>query len=269
MKRMHSIERQQLILEYLKQRGFVPFRDLEVSMDASASTIRRDLDQLSHAGLITRIHGGVKLGGPKTKGNRLTETTHSRVLELRFQRNMSRNRRQKVLIGREAARLCSTGEAVVIGGGSTTLQMCPHFAGLNLQVLTNSLDIINALLPRMGARLLVPGGKVDAERGAIVATAGDDCTPQFRAEKLFISGTAIGPVGLMQSDIILIASQRRMIDQAETVVVLVDSSKFEDPSGHVVCGLDQIDIVVTDEGISARHLAMLEAAGTQVIVARE
>jgi DeoR family ulaG and ulaABCDEF operon transcriptional repressor len=60
-----------------------------------------------------------------------------------------------------------------------------------------------------------------------------------------------------------------MIDQAETVVVLVDSSKFEDPSGHVVCGLDQIDIVVTDEGISARHLAMLEAAGTQVIVARE
>jgi DeoR family ulaG and ulaABCDEF operon transcriptional repressor len=73
----------------------------------------------------------------------------------------------------------------------------------------------------------------------------------------------------MQADIILVAAERRLIDRADEIVVLVDSSKFNGPSGHVVCPLEEIDVVVTDGGISAEHTKMLEKAGVKLITARE
>jgi DeoR family ulaG and ulaABCDEF operon transcriptional repressor len=58
-----------------------------------------------------------------------------------------------------------------------------------------------------------------------------------------------------------------LIDRASQIIVLVDSSKFDGPSGHVVCPLDEIDIVVTDSSISPQHSKMLEKASVRVIAA--
>ena len=82
-----------------------------------------------------------------------------------------------------------------------------------------------------------------------------------------MGAASMGPAGLMQADIILVAAERRLIDRADQIIVLVDSSKFSGPSGNVVCALDEIDIIVTDAGIDPRHRATMEAAGIRVIVA--
>jgi DeoR family ulaG and ulaABCDEF operon transcriptional repressor len=71
----------------------------------------------------------------------------------------------------------------------------------------------------------------------------------------------------MQADIILVTAERRLIDRADQIIVLVDSSKFDGPSGHVVCHLEDIDTVVTDPGISPQHTKMLEKAGIRVVIA--
>jgi DeoR family ulaG and ulaABCDEF operon transcriptional repressor len=92
--------------------------------------------------------------------------------------------------------------------------------------------------------------------------------PRFHAPKLFMGAAAVGPQGVMQQDVILVAAERRLIDRAEQVILLVDSSKFNSSSGAIVCGLDEVDIVVTDDGVQPPALAMLEKAGTKVIVAR-
>jgi len=266
---MHSAEREKLILECLEQRGFVSFQDLEERMSASPATIRRDLTRLTEAGLITRVRGGAKLLAPAKGARGAKEGPPSALMGVPFNENINRNRRQKELVGREAAKLCKAGEAVMIDGGSTTLQMCTHLAGLNLQVLTNSLHIVNALLAQAGTRLLVPGGQVFAEQNIILSAAGDDCMPRFHSPRLFMGAAALGPAGLMQADIILVAAERRLIDRADEIVVLVDSSKFHGPSGHVVCPLEEIDVVVTDAGISSEHAKMLERAGVKLIVARD
>jgi DeoR family ulaG and ulaABCDEF operon transcriptional repressor len=265
---MHSTERQKLILECLEQRGFVSFQDLETKMKASAATIRRDLTRLTDEGLITRVHGGAKLAARKGAAAAKAGPP-SGLLGVPFNENINRNRRQKQLVGREAAKLCSAGEAVMIDGGSTTFQMCEHLAGLNLQVLTNSLHIVNALLPQPGTRLLVPGGALFREQNIILSAAGDDGMPSFYAPKLFMGAAAVGPAGLMQVDIILVAAERRLMHRAEQIVVLVDSSKFDGPSGHVVCPLEDVDVVVTDSGISPRHVKMLEKADVKLIIARD
>jgi DeoR family ulaG and ulaABCDEF operon transcriptional repressor len=260
---MHSAERDKLILETLDQRGFISFQDLEKHLTASAATIRRDLQRLDDAGLVSRVRGGVKRAGnsPETTGRTLSGVP--------FHENIHRNRPQKEAIGRAAAKLCSVGEGVMIDGGSTTLQMCPHLAGLNLQVLTNSLHIVNALLAQSGTRVLVPGGQVFPEQNIILSAGGDDGMPRFHAPRLFLGAASLGPAGLMQADIILVAGERRFIDRADEIIVMVDSSKFDGPSGHVVCHLDEIDTVITDSGIPPARIAMLEKAGARVVIAED
>ena len=266
---MHSAERENLILECLGQRGFISFRDLEKRMDASPATIRRDLERLVTAGLITRVRGGATLSehGKKAPAPGGAHNGAGHLVGVPFHENIHRHLPQKEAIGRAAAQLCNAGEGVMIDGGSTTLQMCPHLTGLNLQVLTNSLHIVSALLPQPGTRLLVPAGQIFPEQNIILSAAGDDGMPRFHAPKLFMGAASLGPAGLMQADVILVTAERRLIERADEIIVLVDSSKFDGPSGHVVCQLDEIDTVVTDAGISAQHIKMLEKAGVRVVIA--
>ena len=91
--------------------------------------------------------------------------------------------------------------------------------------------------------------------------------PRFHAPKLFMGAAAVGPQGVMQQDVILVAAERRFMDRAEEVILLVDSSKFRSSSGAIVCGLDEVDVVVTDAGIPAEMAEQLREAGVRVVVA--
>ncbi|MGE3690225.1 MAG: DeoR/GlpR family DNA-binding transcription regulator [Novosphingobium sp.] len=258
---MHAEQRERLILRAMEETGFVSYRQLEASLDASPATIRRDLTRLERAGRIVRVHGGAKLpeATPDNSGVHL--------LGMPFYQSITRNIAAKRAIGQAAAALCQPGEAIMLDGGTTTLQMCPHLAGLGLSVLTNSLHVVNALLPQNDTRILLPSGTLFREQNIVLAPSGEQSMPRFHAPRLFMGAAAVGPQGVMQQDTILVASERRFIDQAEEVVLLVDSSKFVSSSGAIVCGLDEIDVLITDAGIDGETRAMLERAGVQVIVA--
>ena len=263
---MHSAEREKLILDTVNQRGFISFQDLEQRIAASPATIRRDLERMMIAGLLTRVRGGAKKN--ESKNSKRPAPDHGQHLTgVPFEENVNRHKAEKEAIGRAAAKLCNAGEALMIDGGSTTLQMCQHVRGLNLQVLTNSLRIVSALLLQPGTRVLVPAGQVFPEQNIILAASSDDGMQRFHAPKLFMSAAAAGSAGLMQADIMLVGVERRLIDRADEIIVLLDSSKFDGPSGHIVCGLDEIDVLVTDRGVSPRHAQMVQDAGVKLIVA--
>ena len=155
----------------------------------------------------------------------------------------------------------------MIDGGTTTFQMCPHLQGLDCQVLTNSLHIVDALLAQPGTRILVPSGAVFREQNIILAPAGEDSMPRFHAPRLFMGAAAVGPRGVMQQDVILVAAERRLLTRADEVILLVDSTKFASSSGAIVCGLDEVDVLVTDPGITEADAAMVRGAGVRLIVA--
>lgn len=260
---MHATEREEAILAALGRTGFVSYRDLEASLDASPATIRRDLSRMEEQGLLTRVHGGAR----SSKAEAGEDSSPLALRGTPFEKSISLNLAAKRAIGKAAATLCEPGEGLIIDGGSTTYQMCPHLAGLGLQVLTNSLHIVNALLPQEGTTLLVPSGTIFREQNIILAPGGEDSMPRFFAGKLFMGAASVGKQGVMQADAVLVAAQRRFIERAEQVVLMVDSHKFDTSSGTIVCGLDEIDVVVTDEGISADARAMLESNGIRLIVA--
>lgn len=261
---MHANEREDIIIGLISAKGFVSFRELEEKIDGSPATIRRDLERLASESKLIRIRGGAKIVG-NVGVNALDQNLH--LAGVPFHENISLNRAAKEAIGKAAAALCQPGEGVMIDGGSTTLQMCPHLAGLNLQVLTNSLHIVSALINQAGTRLLVPSGAVFPEQSIILSVFGEDGMPRFHAPKLFMGAASIGPQGLMQADVVLVAAERRLIDRADEIVVMADASKFDAPSGNVVCDLEEIDILITDASLSDEAKVMLSAAGIRIVIA--
>lgn len=261
---MHVTERERIILGLLKQNGFISFRDLEKQLDTSPATLRRDLTRLANEGQVDRVRGGVRL---REQNKDATDETSDHLSGIPFHENIGRMQQQKEAIGRAAAGLCVAGSAIMIDGGSTTLQMCRHLQGLNLQVLTNSLHIVSALLPQDGTRILLPGGSVFREQNIVLSAVGDDLMPRFHAPQLFMGTAVIGPKGVMQADIVLVAAERRLIEHAEELILLVDSSKFQGSSGNVVCDLEKIDAVVTDSGIRPCDIELLENAGIKIHIA--
>ena len=254
---MRQSERRREILNRLTQEPFASVQELQTLVGASEATIRRDLRRLAQDGALKRVDGGVER--PETQASHLAGTP--------LARNKQINIPQKRAIARAAARLIEQGETLVIDGGSTTSLLCPFLADLDLQVLTNSLPIVEQLLFSPRTRLLVPGGEVFREQNIILSPYEEDGTAECFASKMLMGAQALSPMGLMQADSILIRAERRLMARAEKLIVLADSSKFERKTGLVLCPLSEIDIVVTDAGVSAKDRAMLEKAGVQVVVA--
>jgi DeoR family ulaG and ulaABCDEF operon transcriptional repressor len=258
--KMHATERDRAILTLLDEHGFVSFRELSRRVSASPATLRRDLERLQTDGKLVRVRGGVQPagGGDHTSGLHLQGVP--------FHENINRNRAAKEAIGKAAAELCRPGEAIIIDGGSTTLQMCPHLEPLKLQVLTNSLHIVSALLQQPGTSVSIPGGVVFREQNIVLDPFEDVNTRIFHASRMFVGTAAVSRHGLMQSDIILVQAERKFLSQADELVVLVDSSKFTASAGHMLCEMSRVHTMITDSGIDNASAKMVESFGIELIV---
>ncbi len=255
---MHATERDRVILNLLEEQRFVSFRELSRRLSASAATLRRDLERLQDAGKLKRVRGGAQLGTD-------AEIAGFHLQGVPFHENVNRNRNAKEAIGKAAAELCRPGEAVIIDGGSTTLQMCPHLEALKLQVLTNSLHIVSALLQQPNTGVSIPGGVVFREQNIVLDPFVDATTRIFHASRMFIGAAAVGRHGLMQSDIILVQAERKLLNLADQLIALVDSSKFAASAGHLLCELTRVHTLITDTGIDDAAAKMVEGAGVKLI----
>lgn len=252
---MHAEDRERTILAMIEKRGFVSFRELDQRSIASPATVRRDLERLEVAGRIVRVHGGAKM--PDVTAG---------LTGVPFHENIQKYATEKAAIGKAAAALCTAGESIIIDGGSTTLQMCPHLESLELQVVTNSLHIVSALLAQPKTRVYIPAGTLYREQNIVLSPFEDDGTSHFRASKMFIGAAGVGSAGLLQSDIILLQAERRLMARAASVVLMVDSSKFRVDRGESVCDLKSIGTVITDSNITDKDARMVKRAGVKLVV---
>src|SRR5687768_12294040 len=123
-------ERRANVLQIVEKKGFVSLTELSEQVGASESTIRRDLEYLDGIGQIRRTRGGAAYVGES-----ITE----------FEDRRTRALPQKQRIAQAAASLIESGEAVLLDGGTTTLEVAKQLIGKSLQVVTNSLPIVNLL----------------------------------------------------------------------------------------------------------------------------
>ncbi len=254
---MHERERWQMILKLVRERGVIEVRDLVASTGASSATIRRDLSKLEETGELRRVHGGVEAVnalGPKDLETR--GLAASLVLNIEAKR----------AIARAAVERVRDGESIIINAGSTTFQMVEWLAARQLNILTNSFAIAQALIAGSDNRIVMPGGEIYRKQGIVVSPFDDDSIQHYTATQMFMSCVSIGPMGVIEGDPLITRAEAKLLRRASKLVVLVDSSKFEPRGSIVVCPLSRVGTVITDDGIPDAAREMLERSGIETIV---
>lgn len=256
---MHESERQRIILSSVQDRAVMTVVDLCNLTGASEATIRRDISALHMRQKVRRVRGGVEaLNPPQFVG--LAGRT--------FAVNQTMRIREKQAIARAAVDLCEDGEPIIINGGTTTFQMVHPLANRRCQVFTNSFPIAEHLLKHSKNTVMVSGGAIYREQNIILSPFENDVTRNFYARRMFMGAQGVGPLGLMEADPLLIRAEEKLMGQADELVVLVDSSKFSQRSSLVLCGLERINTLITDERITDKAATMLDAADVKLIVAQ-
>ncbi len=250
-------ERHRRIQEVLRERQVVRVSALSEMLGVSEVTIRRDLEDLEHRGLLERTHGGAI-------------AAQRMQIEPAYFEAVSRNPTEKRWIGEAAARLVLPGDTVFMNGGTTTLQVFRHLSLPGVKVVTNHLGMAMESSDRE-VELILVGGEYRAPSHSCV---GPFATEAIR--KVFASRAFIGVEGLSRRAGLTTPAApeaeiaRLMIEQTHgQVVVVADHSKLGTVADFAIAGLDRVDVLVTDPEIDATYREELIGLGMEVVVAGE
>lgn len=252
-------ERHQFILDKLHKFGFIRITEVAEELGVTKVTIRNDVKILEGKGLLYKVHGSARLANPHIADRDLM--TKSLL-----------NREAKQRIGARAAELVCDNDSIMISAGSTTYALAEALhnrAELNaLNVVTPFLKVSALLNECSNITVEQLGGKVYkksfATRGenASVALQGMVCS------KFFVGVDGIDPdFGITTSTIEEAQLSQKMMAASSKMVVLADSSKFGQRGFGHIASLDEIDIIVTDDGVSEEMRAFIESAGIELIIA--
>lgn len=255
---MHESERHRIILSAVQEKPVVTVQEMVELTESSEATIRRDIATLHVQKKLRRVRGGAEsISPPQFVG--LAGRT--------FSVNETINAAQKRAIAIRAAELCDDGDSIIINGGTTTFQMVHSLASRRLQIFTNSFPIAEHLLKNSKNTVVLSGGVIYREQNIILSPFDNDVTRNFYAKRMFMGAQGLSPLGLMEADPLLIQAEQKLVDQADELIVLADSSKFTKRSSLILCPLSRITKVITDDGIDDKSASMLEASGVELIVA--
>lgn len=257
---MHEKERHRIILSAVQEKPVVTVQEMVELTSSSEATIRRDIATLHVQKKLRRVRGGAEsINPPQFVG----------LAGRPFSVNETVNIAQKRAIALKAVELCQDGDPIIINGGTTTFQMVHPLATKRCQVFTNSFPIAEHLLRHSKNTIMLSGGVIYREQNIILSPFDNDVTRNFYAKRIFMGAQGIGHLGLMEADPLLIQAEQKLIDQADELVVLVDSSKFKKRSSLILCGLSRITTVITDNGIRNEQRQMLEEAGVNLLIAEK
>jgi len=255
---MHEKERHRIILSAVQEKPVATVAELVELTSSSEATVRRDIAALHLQKRLKRVRGGAEANTPP------------QVVGLAgrpFFVNETLHAAQKRAIARAAVELCADGDPIIVNGGTTTFQMVHYLVNRRMPIFTNSFPIAEHLLKHSKNTVVLPGGTIYREQNIILSPFENDGSRNFYARRMFMGAQGLGPLGLMEGDPLLIQAEQKLIDQAEELVVLVDSSKFRQRSSLILCGLSRIATVITDDGVEDRDAKMLDSAGVSLIVA--
>lgn len=255
---MYAEERQQAIADLLSLRGRLSVSELAAEYEVTTETVRRDLSVLERAGVVRRVHGGA------VPAEALT------VLESRVDDRDRARADEKEAIARAAlALLPPSGGSVLLDAGTTTARLAALLPrDIALTVVTNAVPIAARLagMPNIDLHLLP--GRVRATTQAAVGESTVEALRLLRTDVAFLgtNGLSLGH-GFSTPDAGEAAAKRAMVRATQKAVVLADSSKLGREHTVRFAELDDVDVVVTDSGISPRDLAGLRDHDLEVVVA--
>lgn len=249
------------IVNLLNQKSELSVKEIAEMLHVSDMTVRRDLNELEKQGIIRRTHGGATLLDPSSSVRDpyiLGEQT-------------AKNVREKSMIGIKAASLVRPDETILLDSGSTTPFVARHIdKDLPLTVLCYTFTNALEFYPRKNANLILLGGFFHRDSNIFHSVENRALISNIRADKAFISTGGLDPeLGLTTYFYYEADIKREMIRSARQIILVTDSTKFGKISVTHFAGLDEVDTVITDEGISDEYREILADRGIELLITNQ
>jgi DeoR family glycerol-3-phosphate regulon repressor len=253
---VNSNPRQIKLLDVVRTHGSASVEQLADKLDVTLQTVRRDVQRLSEAGLLTRFHGGVRVPS-------------STIENIAHRQRESLNAEGKARIARAVARRIPNDCSLILNIGTTTEAIAKALLNhKGLRVITNNLNVAAILCGNADCEVIVAGGVVRARDRGIVGEAAVDFIRQFRVDIAVIGISGIEPDGSLRDfDYREVKVAQTIIEHAREVWLAADSSKFNRPAMVELATLSQIDRLFTDTAPPEPFPALLEEADVSCEVA--
>ena len=252
---MTLTERHQHILNKLKAEGNVKVGDLCADLNVSSVTIRKDLKLLEDKMLVFRTHGGATADNPYAADKHVNEKA-----------NIKRDEKQQ--IGAKAATLIQASDCIIIASGTTVLSLAKNIqVDQGLTVITAALNVAFELTQRSGIEIILLGGILRKNSTSVTGFYAEKILDDFSCSKLFLGVDGIDlDFGLTTTNVMEAQLNRKMIETAQKTIVLADSTKFGKRGFGKICGLEDIQQIITDNGIADHTANALRGMGIEVTI---
>ncbi|MBP2167184.1 DeoR family L-fucose operon activator [Erwinia toletana] len=243
---MMPIERQRLIIEELNKDGRILVSELVERLKVSQETIRRDLAALQKKGLLNRSHGGA-VTAQRSVGNLAAPVSRPEEHALSFSQRMNDNVQQKMQIAKRALDFISPGDCILLDSSTTSWFLARQLPDIELTVLTNSLRNVQTLAPKGNIRTICLGGEYSIRYEDFNGLVAEQPLKDFLINKIFFSCRSLDNDGYLREGHENNAHlKQQMLLASERKFLLLDSSKFLNPSFARICHYREVDFLITD-----------------------
>ncbi|HRD58429.1 MAG TPA: DeoR/GlpR family DNA-binding transcription regulator [Ferruginibacter sp.] len=248
-------ERHKHILDSINKEGKVTVVDLCNHLNVSSVTIRKDLTLLETKNLLHRTHGGATLSNPYATDRHVSEKENIKATE-------------KTSIGQVAAALIEPEDSIIIASGTTVQFLARAIQPKGkLTVLTSALNVAMELNLHPDIEVIVLGGTLRKSSSSGTGPYAEKMLEDFSCSKLYLGVDGIdAEFGITTTHIMEAQLNRKMIAAAQKTILLTDSSKFGKRGFGRICGLEEVDQIITDSGISDHYLQQLKEMGIEVTI---
>jgi Transcriptional regulators of sugar metabolism len=252
---MRSIaERHQYILEQLQTNGHVKVQELSEILEVSEVTIRKDLKHLEERKMVYRNHGSA--------------SSMSAIISDRHIDDKEKiNQEEKTEIARAAAQLINENDKIIIASGTTLLSFADAISAIDktITVITSSVKISLTLCYNPNIEVIQLGGIMRKNSVSIIGHYAENILDSLSCNKLFLGVDGIDlDYGLTTSNTSEARINQQMIDAAQEIIILTDSSKFNKRGFCKICDLDKVHHIITDKNIPTAIAEALREQGIKV-----
>jgi len=253
---MLTNQRKQLILEKLGTEGQVQSKALSMFFDVSEDTIRRDLRELAAEGRLQRVHGGAL-------------PSSSAIAPFAERQSVKMDAKKRV--ARKGAQLISSGQVVIVDGGTTTSELITFFPpDLRITVVTHSPSIALGLVDHPSIEVILIGGRLYKHSIVAVGAAAIEGIENIHADLFFMGVTGIHPeAGLTTGDFEEACIKRAFSGRAAETVVLASPEKINTASSFVIGDVSSVNTIVVEDNTDKDWIRAVSEKGVSVVLTSE
>ncbi len=251
--------RRVLVREILTSKPFTSLKELEARFpDVSSMTLRRDIEFFERQGDVIKVRGGAR--SMKFITTSMEEKITTRVTE---------NTYPKQKIAQEAAKFIETGRSIFLDSGSTTIQLAPLLPAGRLSVNTTDPTLALELVKKENVMVSLVGGLLSKDNLSLSGMQSVDYVNKVNIDVALISPSGFSlNNGFTSGNYNESELKSSIVKKAGRVIMLIHSSKIGKSLPYTFCGLEQVDILITDLPLNDDVLKECEKHSIQVIVAK-